>query len=1408
VASKKLELALLISAQGAPQTVAQIQQVNKAVTQVGQNQGIGAVAAGFAETAFRINNVIGLLQNLRAAAQPAYDALIGANERLNAQLLSSQTNLASSSRIFSGGEEITDPTAKIQASQGQLRAALKQIEADTQSLVGVTSAQVNELFQITLTNAAALNEQSKQFPDAISAATSLTKGWAASLKVVGVPLFQARQEINSILKGQIDQNSTLAKNLNITDKMVEQWRSQGILVDELNKRLNTFVAGNAIAARSIEGISSNIQDLIERIGRTSGEPLLEPLIDVLADIERYLKINEAGITAFFRGLADGGAQAIDSLDKFEPTFKFLERAIADLSVVAGTLFQAAIDGSIIVAEEIQRQFKPALDTLGLAIDGLAKIAELINERRSADANDALQAYSDQLLNTIDTVAGLSSELKKLDDIRKSGGTLTAQQLEREKQLRASAKIQAEYIQEQIKQLKTLTNLNADQAGLRDGNVMALEAQTKALQNATGGMVLQGIALDELGTSTEQFTKQLENAQRQIKSEGQGSKEVFSKAAKDVVNLAKSGVEAKQLTIEAAREQLEAIRNNTKVELETQTAAKQAIDGLIDGRISKIKELIDVSRLGAEAGLNELVQIRDDSTLESATRRKAGQQIVAIRREQIAAETAELTAGNARITALQAEQRLSEAQADTEATRIKIAELNKRAEASQVALENATGDTERQRIAAEIQQQQADEAKIRADFAERERKREVEYYNQLRNLTKAQRDLGRIDQEQANREILNIDQAQIDAQLKQQSEALSRLSENDSQGRQVVLAQIAELESRKIAIQRQYFDDAIKLTNTRYEQEAGAIAIAYKQQLIDEEEFNLLRAENAQKQAEAEIISQRARLAQLGEADIQGRNAIQARINELLIKRIETNGQYYQAELEQIKRFQQQAIQAISEAETQQAILRSQAANQEISTLEKTEQAKLDSAKASAEAQLTLAKDQERKLLELANVTRSPDAERQYQQEVRSARLATAQATLRLLEQEGQQIQFQRGLAIKAIEDQQAARERATNAQLGNLSALQAAQARSVRESEAASQRETAAIENISKALERQNGLFTARANLAKALQDAEGTAGTIEADKVKTAIELTKQLQAGNLSDRERLVIQRQLTALTGSNTKTIADLTREQQRVEAEAAQRKQAALLFEQNQARLQLTLDQRRNELANQRALIEARIAEIKAKQAVIDAQQALQQERINSQRNIQSAQAQLDSAQQQAPGQARDRAVADAQARLNLAQQQAQTNQANAQQSIVLAQQGLGLAQQNTAAVSAQIASQTEINRLQAETLIIQQRSAIAQANAVEQARQYANELERARLAATGINLPGSGNIAPLTPPNLGSFPATGQNAESGVIRAVQQLQQSIEQRQPQFIQDIKFENATPDQLSEFYKSQRAIARTVI
>ena len=336
-----------------------------------QAPSISALGGGIGELAFKFNNVIQAIQTLAMVAKPAYDLLIGSNERLNQQLLSSQTNLASATRIFEGDREVTDPTAKILATRPALESALKQIEKDTESLVGVTSQEVNQLFQVTLQNAAALNNQSKKFPDPIKAATSLTKGWAASLQVVGIPLFQANQEINSILRGQIDQNSLLAKNLNITNEQVRKWQSQGVLVDELNKRLETFVAGNAIAARSIAGMGSNIQDILERLGRDAGAPFLEPIISALEAIFNYLKANEGAIRSFTQQIA---TEFLKFGSEIGPALAPLGQTLLEIAENAGGPLLAALKGLLSVASGLITALAPIANILAGIVAQLAAFA--------------------------------------------------------------------------------------------------------------------------------------------------------------------------------------------------------------------------------------------------------------------------------------------------------------------------------------------------------------------------------------------------------------------------------------------------------------------------------------------------------------------------------------------------------------------------------------------------------------------------------------------------------------------------------------------------------------------------------------------------------------------------------------------------------------------------------------------------------------------------------------------------------------------------------------------------------------------------------------------------------------------------------------------------------------------------
>jgi hypothetical protein len=1395
-------------------TAEQYQALDKAAQ---ANKGSqGQLSEGLGMVAFKFNNIIQALQTLRATAQPVYDALIQSNERLNATLLSSQTNLASSSRVFQGGTEITDPTAKINATRTQLKTALKQIEKDTQQLVGVTSEQVNQLFQITLTNAAVLNNQSKQFPDAISAATSLTKGWAASLKVVGIPLQQANQEINSILRGQITQDSLLAKNLNITNDQLANWKAQGRLVDELNKRLDVFVAGNAIAARSIEGIGSNILDLTQKIGRISGEPLLEPIINVLDQIEKYIKKNEVGITNFFRSFSETGAGAIESLKQFEPTFKFIEAAVTQLAPIVQTLFKAAIDGAIVAARAIQENLKPALEILKLALEGYGKLNDLINYRGDSDAISALEAYGAQLGNLQVAIIENGAALKRLQAIEANGGVLTAQQVQQKKALLVAGKALSEQAKAEATEIGKLQANNPAIIEFRNNLVKQAEAQQAASEKNSGAVRTEANLLTDLGGTQELYAKRVKQARDLINQEGNGDPTQFKQALADSIKLAESGVKAKYTNIEAARAELEAIKGNTKAELEIRTQAKDAINGLYDSRISKVKELVETGESNNQSAIAELEKIKGDAGLEAATRKKAADQIVSITKERIAAETAAIAAQTAQVAQLKANERIGEVEADRRTTQLKLAELNKQAEAQLAAVNNAVSPQARQQAQAELEKTEAAKLQLLGEYQQRERKAILDSYDSKRQLLTAQRELGLTSEREYQDRLLVNNAAQLDTQLAQQRQSLAKLADGDKAGREKLLGQIGEVEAKRAQLTKAYDKQAIDLENTRYDQQLKALEAYKATRQVSETEFAQLRLQNSLEQGDREIQLQQFALSRLGKNDVEGRAAIEARIQELRTKRIAAFDQLYQAELEQIKIYQAKGAQLLQQAETERNKQIQSAANSEISTIEKTEQSKLNLQRGSLEQQLIAAQENERKLTALAGQTRSPEAERAYQIEVQAARLATSQITLKQLELEGQQIQYNRTQAIKAIEDQQAARTRSVDAQLGQITTISAAQARASKAAESAYSAQQNKIEDLSKSLERQNNLFQAQANLAKALEGAAEAQGSIENEKVKSAIELTKQLQEGNLSDRQRIEIQDRLNQLVGSNTQSIAQLTAKQSQIEQDTAQRKAAALNLEQAIARQNLTIDQNKNDLANKRLLIEAQIAELKAKQAVLDAQAALQAQRLNDQKGITAAQAEVDKAGAAAPGRDRDRAVADAQSKLALAKQSAGTNQANAQQAVELANQQVGFASQAVQQAKEQIAQQGIINQLQRQTLEITQATARSTYDAAEAMRQYAAAAERAKVAATGISPPGPTNTAlpqiaipqigqPIAQPiNDGGISAfNGQQIE----QAVRDLQLSIESRPPAKIEvPVSIESPKNDQqLEELLKVQRAAAR---
>lgn len=301
------------------------------------------------------------LESLAAIAAKPFDLIIGQNERLQQTLLATAASIVGVQKVLQNGVEIKDPTQAIKALGPQLDEALARIRKGSLDLVGVTSSQLTNSFQIVAQQAGAIGASLNDSAD-------LTLKFSAAIGTLNIPIQGVRQEVNSIFQGTIDQNSQLAKTLNISNAQVANWKAQGTLVKELNNRLQPFVEGNKLAANSISGIASNLIELIENVGLAAGSNLLQPIVKLLDSIYQFLKQNQDAITSFVSDISRNLLNAFLSLSKgIGALFTTSSGAIIegiklafDLGAIAINAFGVALQGVAIV-------LKPFFDVLATGL---------------------------------------------------------------------------------------------------------------------------------------------------------------------------------------------------------------------------------------------------------------------------------------------------------------------------------------------------------------------------------------------------------------------------------------------------------------------------------------------------------------------------------------------------------------------------------------------------------------------------------------------------------------------------------------------------------------------------------------------------------------------------------------------------------------------------------------------------------------------------------------------------------------------------------------------------------------------------------------------------------------------------------------------------------------------------------
>lgn len=306
---------------------------------------------------FAVKEATSLLQ---AAFGGFFQATIGRQLQLEDTILRTQTSLASTSKVFADGVEITDPYKKIVALTEAVEKHVDNIRKRSIELAGVTSGEVIEVFGMVA-------QQISQIGGGLQDAEDLAINFAAALGTFGLPLYQARQEIGSIIRADITHDSYLAKALGITNSDIQKAKTEtNGVVGYLQERLSAAVAGQKIAAEGFAGVVSNIREIGEEVQRNFGMGLLAPLL--------------AGLKKVFSALYSISTELWNSAKAFgEGLGKLIGSSVGNIA--SGNSFMASLGSEIQeLANGAQKSIESAFTEIrSRARDFVQPVRDLLNE---------------------------------------------------------------------------------------------------------------------------------------------------------------------------------------------------------------------------------------------------------------------------------------------------------------------------------------------------------------------------------------------------------------------------------------------------------------------------------------------------------------------------------------------------------------------------------------------------------------------------------------------------------------------------------------------------------------------------------------------------------------------------------------------------------------------------------------------------------------------------------------------------------------------------------------------------------------------------------------------------------------------------------------------------------------------
>lgn len=274
----------------AEKAAAGVNELNKQL-QV-NNRFMGSSGKATADAVSRMRSLVlqvGAAYSAYKLLGKAVDAVnigIQANQSWESQKLGIASVIGATNQLADAQGRVLQGSEKFAASQQVAEKLMERIQVLGLETVATTQDLV-EGVQGIIAPATRVGIALEKVPD-------LAVNAAQAMGAMQIPLQQMRTEVEALLSGNINRaQDILATNLGITGEMVRNWQKQGVLLDEINKRLESFKLSGDALANTWGGLTSNLKEYVEFISRGATEGLFNSLKSSAREFQSLLiSINE------------------------------------------------------------------------------------------------------------------------------------------------------------------------------------------------------------------------------------------------------------------------------------------------------------------------------------------------------------------------------------------------------------------------------------------------------------------------------------------------------------------------------------------------------------------------------------------------------------------------------------------------------------------------------------------------------------------------------------------------------------------------------------------------------------------------------------------------------------------------------------------------------------------------------------------------------------------------------------------------------------------------------------------------------------------------------------------------------------------------------------------------------------